>query len=132
MAQPRAFTTHRCPDSSLLFSELGDSSVMSSAGKLPPAPALGGSTSVHHNAAESRSQPFLLVPAKPSSQPFLFLCVSPALPCSSAAKILPAPSSSAAAPASWHKHSAHDRHTGDGLSQTCTKVSRLCHSPARY
>lgn len=129
MAWPRAFTTHKYPDSSLLSSELGGSSATSSAGKLPPAPALGGSTSTCSN---TRSQPLLLVPAKPSSQPLLFFCVSPALPCSSAAKILPAPSSLVAAPASWHKHSAHDWHTGDWLSQTCTKGSHLCHSPARY
>jgi len=32
--RPRAFTAHRCPDSSLLSSELGGSSAMSSAGKL--------------------------------------------------------------------------------------------------
>lgn len=40
---------------------------MSSAGKLPPAPALGCSTSVRSNATESHSWPLLLVPAKPGS-----------------------------------------------------------------
>lgn len=78
-AQPRAFTTHRCPDSSLLSSELRGSSAMSSTGKPPPAPALGGSTSACSDTSESHSQPLLLLPAKSSSQPLLLLCVSPAL-----------------------------------------------------
>lgn len=116
-AQPRAFTTHRCPDSFLLSSELRGSSAMSSTGKPPPAPALGGSTSTYSDTSESHSQPLLLLPAKSSSQPLLLLCVSPALPCSSAAKPLPAPGSSTAATESWHQHRAHDWHAGTGSAK---------------